>query len=119
MDDADGTTGTVLDLPSGAAAISPEVCVTSDYPTARGMVRDVVGSEGVFFYVSYEGTSTWATPKNTGQFHGSGTAWTLGGAINVQPYKVSGWQPVRFTFIGGGKTSDFQVYNFQVDPRMT
>jgi hypothetical protein len=114
----DGATGSVLDLPSGSKAVSPTICVTSAYPTARMMVRDLVGSEGVFFYVSYAGTSTWNTPKNTGQVHGAGTAWTLSGSVNLQPYNVTGWQPVRFTLIPGGKSSNFEVYNFYVDPRM-
>jgi hypothetical protein len=82
------------------------------------MVRDVVGSEGVFFYVSYMGTNTWNVPKNTGQVHGSGTAWTLSDPVNMQPNNLAGWQPVRITLIPGGKTSDFQVYNLDIDPRM-
>ncbi len=49
------------------------------------MVRDVVGSEGVFFYVGYEGTNTWTNPRNTGQVHGQQTAWTLSNPVNVQP----------------------------------
>jgi hypothetical protein len=114
----DGATGSVLDLPSGSKAVSPTICVTAAYPTARMMVRDLVGSEGVFFYVSYAGTSTWNTPKNTGQVHGTGTAWTLSGSVNLQPYSVTGWQPVRFTLIPGGNSSNFEVYNFYVDPRM-
>jgi hypothetical protein len=114
---ANGRTTSVLDLPSGSKAVSPVMCVTSAFPTARTMVRDVVGSEGVFFYVSYEGTNTWATPKNTGQVHGTGTAWTLSAPVNLQPNNVTGWQPVRFTLMPGGKTSDFQIYNFYVDPR--
>jgi hypothetical protein len=115
---ADGTSSSVLDLPSGSKAVSPIICVTSSYPTARTMVRDVKGSEGVFFYVSYEGTSTWNTPKNTGQVHGNNTAWTLSDPVNLQPYNVSGWQPMRITLIPGGTTSDFQIYNLYVDPRM-
>ena len=67
---ADGSTISVLDLPSGSKAVSPTMCVTSSYPTARTMVRDAKGSEDVFVYVSYEGTSTWTNPKNTGQVHG-------------------------------------------------
>jgi hypothetical protein len=43
----------VLDLPSGSKAVSPTICVTTEFPTARTMVRNVVGAEGVFFYVSY------------------------------------------------------------------
>jgi hypothetical protein len=115
---SDGSTGQVLDLPSGSKAVSPVICVTSRYPTARGIVRNVKGSEGVFFYVEYEGTNTWEHPKNTGQIHGSGTAWTLVTPVNLQPYNVPGWQPMRITLVPGGKTSDFQVYNLYVDPRM-
>jgi hypothetical protein len=113
---ADGSTASVLDLPSGSKAVSPTICVTSAYPTARTMVRNVVGSEGVFFYVSYEGTSTWNTPKNTGQVHGANTAWTLATPVNLQPYNTFGWQPMRITLIPGGKTSEFQLYNLYVDP---
>jgi hypothetical protein len=112
----DGSTTSVLDLPSGAKAVSPTICVTSAYPTARAMVRNVVGAEGVFFYVSYEGTSTWSVPKNTGQVHGANSAWTLATPVNVQPSNTTGWQPMRITLIPGGKTSDFQVYDLYVDP---
>ena len=113
---ADGSTTSVLDLPSGSQAASPTVCVTSDYPTARAMVQDVAGAEGVFFYVSYAGTNTWNTPKNTGQVHGSGTAWTLATPVNLQPFNTTGWQPMRVTLVPGGKTSDFRVYNVYLDP---
>jgi hypothetical protein len=115
---ADGSSGQVLDLPSGSKAVSPTICVDSGYQTARTEVRDVVGSEGVQFYVSYAGTSTWNTPKNTGQVHGAQHNWTLATPVNVQPSGSSGWQLVRFTFVPGGRTSDFQVYDFYVDPRM-
>jgi hypothetical protein len=113
---ADGSTGTVLDLPSGSRAVSPTTCVGSTYPTARTMVRNVVGGEGVQFYVSYQNTPTGLTPKNTGQVHGSGTAWTLSTPVNLQPGKLPGWQLARFTFVPGGKSSDFQIYNFYIDP---
>jgi hypothetical protein len=116
---ADGSTTQVLDLPSGSKAVSPTICVTSLYPTARTMVRNAKGSEGVFFYVSYQGTKTWQTPKNTGQVHGSGTAWTLATPVNLQPEKLFGWQPMRVTLIPGGKTSEFQIYDMYVDPRMS
>jgi hypothetical protein len=114
---ADGTVGQVLDLPSGSKAVSPPMCVSSDYPTSRTMVRDVKGSEGVFFYVGYEGTNTWTSPRNTGQVHGQQSKWSLSDPVNVQPSNTSGWQPVRFTLEAGGKTSDFQIYDFYVDPR--
>ena len=66
--------------------------------------------------VSYEGTSTWEKPKNTGQFHGNKTEWTLSGVLNLQPEKVTGWQVVRLTLIPGGTKSDFQPYNLYIDP---
>lgn len=115
---SDGATGEVLDLPSGSKAVSPVICVTSAYPTARAIVRNVKGSEGVFFYVEYEGTNTWNNPKSTGQMHGTTTSWTPVAPVNLQPYNTAGWQPMRITLIPGGKTSDFEIYNLYVDPRM-
>jgi hypothetical protein len=111
---ADGTTGAVLDLPSGAQAVSPTICVTSAYPTARTMVRDVAGSEGVFVSVSYAG----AKNQSVGQVHGQQSSWALSTAVNIHSAPITGKQPVQFTFVGGGKTSEFQIYNFYLDPRM-
>jgi hypothetical protein len=113
----DGSTGGVLDMPSKAQATSPVMCITSDYPTARLEVRNLVGGEGVFFYVSYYVNGAWTTPKNTGQFHGDHADWTLSNPMNIQPGKTAGWQQVRFTFVAGGNTSRFQVDDFWVDPR--
>ncbi len=114
---ADGSVGTVLDLPSGSTAVSPVMCVTSAYPTARTMVRNVTGGDGVHFKVAYEGTHTWVQPQETGQVHGNQSKWTLSGNVNVHPANnVTGWQPVQFTLTAGGKGSDFQVYDFYVDP---
>lgn len=110
---ADGTTSKVLDLPSGATAISPVLCVNSSMPTARTMVRDVVGSEGVFFYVNYPTTPGW---QNTGQVHGQQTGWTLSDSLNIHTDGFSGWTQGQFEFVAGGNASDFQVYNFYVDP---
>lgn len=114
-----GDAGQVLDLPSGARAVSPIVCVTSEDPVARAIVRDVSGSQGVFFYVEYEGTNTWGKPKNTGQIHGNKTEWTAVTPVNLQPENTSGWQPMRITLEAGGNTSEFQLYNLYLDPRMT
>lgn len=115
---ANGSTGQVLDLPSGSRAVSPTICVDSGFQVARTMVRNVIGGEGVQFYVSYSGTATWDQPKNTGQVHGKQNSWTPSDPVNVQPSNVPGWQLVRFTFVPGGKSSEFQIYNFYVDPRM-
>lgn len=111
-------TGSVLDLPSGSQAISPPMCVSSDYPTARTMVRDVIGGQGVQVFVAYAGTKTQSQAQNVGQVHGQGSAWTAANSLNIHPGNLPGWQLVRFTFVPGGKSSDFQVYDFWVDPHM-
>ena len=108
--------GTALGLPSGSKAVSPSFCVTSEYPTARTLVRDLAGSQGVYLNVSYEGTTTWNKPKNTGQVHGNGTEWTLSTPVNLQPENVTGWQILRLTLVPGGTKSDFQLYNLYIDP---
>jgi hypothetical protein len=117
---ADGRKGQVLNLPSGSEAVSPIMCVGVDYPTARTYVRNVVGAEGVQFYVSYQNANgSWTRPQDTGQFHGgSGAGWGVSNRINLDPPKTSGWELVRFTLVPSGKSSDFQVSNFYVDPRM-
>jgi hypothetical protein len=116
----DGTTSGVLNLPSGSEAISPPVCVTLLYPTARVWVRNVKGAEGVAVGVSYASTKTAEKPKNVGQVHGQQTSWTLSDPFNVQPQtagNLEGTRQVRFVFIAGGQTSDFQLYGLYVDPR--
>ena len=116
---ADGATGTVLDLPSNATAISPVICVTSAYPVARMDIRDLVGAEGVAFNVEYLGTNTANSPKNTGQVHSNtGTAWDASDQVNIQPdSNTTGWQQMRLVLTGKGNTSDFQIYNLYIDPR--
>lgn len=110
--------GPVLDLPSGSQAISPPMCVASDYPTARTMVRNVVGAEGVQVFVAYAGTKSEINAQGAGAVHGQHAAWTLSNAFDIHPGNLPGWQLVRFTLVPGGKSSDFQVYNFYVDPRL-
>lgn len=111
---ADGTTGDVLDLPPGSSAISPVICVTSAYPTARTMV---LGDMGVQFAVSYEGTDTWTHPKNTGQLHGNKNGWKLSDNLNLQPQNSDSWQLMRVQLTPPNKgANDTQVYNFYVDP---
>jgi hypothetical protein len=110
--------GAVLDLPSGAQAISPPMCVASDYPTARTLVRNVVGAEGVQVSVAYAGTKSESAAQTVGQFRGLRSAWTLSTPVNIHPGNLPGWQLVRFALTPGGTRSDFQVYDFWVDPHM-
>ena len=112
----------MLDLPSGAVAVSPPVCVTLAYPTARVFVRDVKGSEGVAVGLAYAGTNrTVASPQNVGQVHGQQTEWTLSNPINVQPQMAGpneGTREAQFVFTAAGNTNEFQLSGLYVDPRM-
>jgi hypothetical protein len=115
---ADGTSGQVLDLPSGGSAYSPAVCIDEGFQEARTEVRDIKGSEGIFFYIQRWGSKGWGSAQNTGQIHSA--RWALSGEMNLNN-NVSGWELVRFEFKGGGNVtnpSEFQMYNFWLDPRM-
>ena len=125
----DGSTGAALDLPSGSAAVSPPVCVTLQYPTARMWTNTVQGKSNVAVSVAYANTKTASKPKQVGTIqenssgHGSGEVegWTLSAPFNVQPElggKVEETRQVRFIFASGGKGSDTQLYGLYVDPRM-
>lgn len=123
---ANGATASVLELPSGSQAVSPTTCLTSDYPTARMMVRNLSGSNGgnISFSVSYAGTSSALTPQQTGTFKTTGSqgvsgSWMLAAPVDLEPAAVPGWQPMRIVLTpDGAKKSDFQIYNLYVDPRM-
>ena len=115
------TTGGVLNLPSGAKAISPYFCVTLAYPDARVFVRNVNGAVGVSVGVAYAGTPTEKSPKNVGQVHGQQNTWTLSDPFNLQPQTAGsneGPRQVKLVFEAGGKTNDFQLYGLYADPRM-
>ena len=111
-----GSTGNVLDLPSGSMAISPPMCIASNYPSARTMVRNVTGGGGVHVFVTYAGSSSWNRARDGGNCHGKGNAWGLSDHVNLQPANVTGWQIVRFALVPDGDHNDYQVYNFYVDP---
>jgi hypothetical protein len=120
---ADGATGSVLDLPSGSKAVSPTICLTSDYPSARMMVSNLSGSNGatVDFSVSYAGTSSATSPLQTGTFKTTGYEGVSGGwersdPVALQPSSSPGWQPMQITLTPSGP-KNFEVYNLYVDPR--
>jgi hypothetical protein len=119
----DGSTGGALDLPTGAEAVSPPVCVTLQYPTARMWVQNAVGGGAVTVTVAYAGTKTEEAPKNVGQLQGiPGSIWTPSKPFAVQPQiagKTEEVREVRFHLIAGGKGSDFHLYGLYVDPRMS
>ena len=51
-----------------------------------------------------------------GTVTGQQTSWTLSSAVRLPITPSSGWQLERFTLIPGGSASDYQIYNFYVDP---
>jgi hypothetical protein len=113
---ADGSTGTVLDLPAGATAVSPPMCVSAAYPAARTVVRDLSGPPSVSLYVSYTNTPSWDKPAAVGRIAG-GTQWSNSQPLQLHPGNLYGWQQEVFTLSNAGHNTDAQVYNFYVDPR--
>jgi len=139
---ADGSSGSVLDLPSGATAVSPDVCVNSNYPTARTMVNDVAGFGAVLFSVSYQGPAPAAAPPpgsaaapppgpgpGAGSYQGPGPGsrwlrgagpgggWSLSNPLQLNAPNVADWEIAHFRFTSiGSQNSDFQLYDFYVDP---
>jgi hypothetical protein len=115
----DGSTGGALDLPSGAVAVSPPMCVTLAYPTARAWVQGAEGSRAVAVSVSYANTKTAIEPKDVGKIRSRHGSWTLG-EFSVAPQlagKEEAPREVRFVF-EGKRNSDNQVFDVYVDPRM-
>ena len=114
----DGTSTNVLDLPGGSMAVSPPMCVAANYPTARTMVQNVgKGGGAVTVYVTYAGTDSWSKAENGGNATPKGKAWGLSDNIQLKPKNTPGWQIARFALVpNGGDNSEYQVYNFYVDP---
>ncbi|HZE05915.1 MAG TPA: hypothetical protein VE127_11860 [Solirubrobacteraceae bacterium] len=113
---ADGSTGTVLDLPAGATAVSPPMCVSADYPSARAEVRDVAGPPSVHLSVAYTNTPSWDKPAAAGVMAGN-VGWGNSQPLQLHPGHLWGWQQEVFTLTGNGPNgSEAQVYNFYVDP---
>jgi hypothetical protein len=118
-----GASGDVLDLPSGAYAISPPVCVTLQYPTARAWFQATEGSGSVTVGVYYAGAkSRSATGQAVDQFSGkAGGGWQLSDPFDVRPEltgKEEGVREVRFVYANTTRSSDFQLWGLYVDPRM-
>src|SRR5450755_2724446 len=112
---ADGRTGSVIDLPANAEAVSPPMCVQYNYPNARAMIRNTSGSQYVALGAQYAGTSS---PVYAGKFSAAGSGWSASNTVKTNPGTQTGWQLVVFTLIGSDKACEEQVYNFYADPRM-
>ncbi len=124
----DGSAGSVLDLPGGAVAVSPPVCVTLMYPTARIWTRGTEGERHVVVSVAYANTKTASKPRVVGSIDQSGTlgaghqtGWALSLPFDVRPElggKIESTRQVRFVFAAAKSTGDTQLYGLFVDPRM-
>jgi hypothetical protein len=112
---ADGSTGTVLDLPAGSTALSPPMCVDSTYPLARMETRTLgkAPDNSTKFFTERVGSSTLS-----GGIPVLGTtSWAASPPDNVAGAGAGAAQ-VQFKFVAGNKAADLQVYNLWIDPRM-
>jgi hypothetical protein len=119
----DGSSGGVLDLPTGAYAVSPPVCVTLQYPTARGWVEAAQGTGAVTVGVYYAGSRTLGIGQVVGQLAAkAGQGWELSSPFAVRPQltgKEEGVREVRFVYANLSRASDFHMSGLYVDPRMS
>ena len=107
---ANGSVGTVLYLPQGATAVSPSMCVNSQYPDARFSVRQPAIGPGVGVSVAY-------TNSNAGGQSGvvnGGSTWSVSRDVQLHAGSLVGWQLAQYTFVG--QQGGAQIYNFYVDP---
>jgi hypothetical protein len=110
---ADGTKGSVLDLPAGSTAVSPSMCVDSDYPTARvSSMRQTTSGSGAQVFVAY--TNSKIDGQSSGVVNG-GSTWGASRVFQLHAGSLAGWQQAQYTFHGG--TGEVQLYGFFVDPR--
>jgi hypothetical protein len=119
----DGSSGGVLDLPGGSYAVSPPVCVTLQYPTARGWIETAQGGGGVTVGVYYAGSKVPGTGQLVGQLTAKqGQGWEVSAPFNVKPQLTGheeGVREVRFVYANLTRNSDFHLSALYVDPRMS
>ena len=85
----DGAASSVLDLPAGGFAISPPVCVASDYPTARMIARSS-GDGKIQVGAVYAGTVGAGDDANSLKTRMSGNVqgasqWTPSSPLKIHP----------------------------------
>lgn len=114
--------GGVLYLPRGGEAVSPPVCVTLQYPTARLWLRRAEGSGSIEADVAYTKSKTTAVIEEVAKLKTGSGWWSPSETFEVRPQlggEVEGPRPVRFVFIGKGeRESAFQLFGLYVDPRL-
>jgi len=115
-----GSGGAALDLPSGSSAVSPPVCVTLRYPSARVYVRTLEGKSATAVAVSYFETKSETKPRPVGEVKATQGAWEASEPFSVLPQlggKGDETREVRFVFTAGG-SSNTLIYDLYVDPWM-
>ena len=123
---ADGSTGQVLDLPAGSSAVSPAMCVGTGFQGGRMMTQVVapppgkpVPPDGHLPPPKVTFTTTVVDGKGPGHhmdLQGQDD-WSLSHKMPVAPGNP-GTEQVQFTFSADDSSSELQVYNLYVDPRM-
>ncbi len=114
----DGVEGTVLDLPTGGVAVSPQICVESDYPTARTIIATTPGAS-VGVSTAYPGLlPIIPRVQFSGAISSSVEYWQASTPFQVHPGNLPGWQLVTFTFSNTG-LGNAVMYDFYIDPRMS
>jgi hypothetical protein len=119
----DGSSGGVLELPGGAVAVSPPVCVTLAYPSARAWAETVQGGGGLSVGVYYAGARNGPARAEHVGLLGSEEAgeWNLSEPFEIKPQIAGdeeGVREVRFVFHNAVRQSDFRLWGLYVDPRM-
>jgi hypothetical protein len=111
--------GGALNLPAGAVAVSPAMCVDLTYPTARTWFRDVTGKSHLTIGVAYAGTKTATKPRWVGKLDANTASWAPSKDFDVRPEiggKAYGWRQVAFVFVAD-KAGGARIDDFFVDPR--
>ncbi len=114
----DGAQSEVLSVPSSGVALSPPMCVSEAYPTARMFAMDSVRGAGAQLGVAYFENGVWKAPVLTGVVTGPANTWGISKVYNIHPGKSPNWEYARFVFAGNGLLSETRIYDFYVDPRM-
>ncbi len=117
----DGSSGGVLQLPKGSEAVSPPMCVTLLYPTARLWAAAVAETRGsVKTQVVYSSAKGVAVARTVAKLQPE-AAWSPSEAFEVRPElggNKEGPRPVRFVFAAKSDKEPFDLYDLYVDPRM-
>ena len=112
----DGSIGGVLDVPEGSRAVSPPVCVTLLYPSARVYVRNMEGSAALRVAVAYASTGIVARVAG---LRGENESWTVSAPFSVLPELGGAGEETRAVrFVFTGRSGDTQLYGLYVDPWM-